>query len=104
MPNSADLSRLYGIISEAERLNGRQLTNAARQMLITPISEVLDFGYRVDWQLVESSIFLLVGSAEPDKFVYRGRLESNSRSVISAFASQFCKIPPFCGPAGERTR
>jgi hypothetical protein len=97
MPSTSDLSRLYSIINDAEKNTGRRLTNAGRQMLVSPLGEILDLGFELDWEKVFQSILLVVGAAEPDTAIETKSGNYNARSIIAAFHKQFCNIPPFCG-------
>ncbi len=97
MASEQDQQTIRNIIQAAEKEAGRKLTPAAREMLFTPIEEVVDFGLEVDWGAVQSSVFKTVAVSEPDESSPNTGGRYTSRSIIAAFHKQFCNIPPFCG-------
>lgn len=93
---------LWEIIDAAERRSQVTLTWGARQMLIIPVVETIELRGRVDWREVQLSIDDIVRTmAEGDVPLPSGRLAS-SVSVIHAFFSRFCSIPPFCSRREEQ--
>ena len=97
MPSSQQLSQLYALIDQTETRTGKQLTRAARELVALPVAELLDLNIALNWDQTQDSIFKLISSVEPEKF-FQAERPYNSRSIISAFHSQYCGIPPFCGP------
>ena len=102
MASQQDLNRLRSFIGEAERIAGRHLTKAAREMLIIPIEELIDSGYEVDWDSARDSIIQVVSKAGPSDNGGTKGGSHNARSIIAGFHFAYCNIPPFCGPVRRR--
>jgi hypothetical protein len=90
--------RLRFLVRRAESRSKQRLTPAARNMLLIPIQELLDLKYEVDWKIVDRSLTKLMVRAKPDQFVEAPKDALSSRTIVAAYHSAFCNIPPFCGP------
>jgi hypothetical protein len=107
MGDFEDKARIYQIIAKAESRAKVRLTVHAGEMLAIPVMEQLEAaeGKHVNWRRVEGSIRKIVATAKKQSSsrAYektKGRL--NARAIIRAFWKDFCDIPPFCGPTGEK--
>ena len=79
------------------------LTPAARMMLVLPIAEQSSLDAHINPEELRRSVddvmTELARTPDARDAVTLGRRRS-AVSVIRAFAARFCRIPPFCGPAG----
>jgi hypothetical protein len=99
-PITAYDDRLFGIIHSVEQEYNVELSWAAREMLVVPIKERLQYG-PVDWDDVTASIGKIVESMGEDDVRVSGGRYRNAVAVIRAFCRRFCNIPPFCDPTAE---
>jgi hypothetical protein len=103
-PSTPYDDRILIIIQSAERQYNIELSWAAREMLVVPIKERLQYG-PVDWEDVAKSIDKIVASTVEDGIRDSGGRYRNAVAVIKAFYRRFCNIPPFCDPtADDRSR
>lgn len=92
----------YRFITIMEEKLEIRLSKEAKQMLILPLQEVRRIERRrnnYDFDSWTNSIEnLMIGmKREPAKIDGGYHKRRSSLSVIKAFASKFCNIPPFCG-------
>jgi hypothetical protein len=96
MASTEDIARIYSLVAEAERIAGKVLTPAGRQVLTIPIVEYLDGStLTANWVMVQASIGKVISELERDTELEK---KYTSRSVVKSFWANFCNIPPICGP------
>jgi len=93
------------LIREAEERFSIALTSAAREMLIIPVEEAYEMSGGINFGEVQESIMVLVEAVRYDESLsaigYGPSQMRTAQSVIRAFYSRFCKIPPFCDGSGR---
>jgi len=97
---SWELARILRTLEQTYRM---KLTHGARTMLVTPLYERQSFRGDVAITEVESSLSELFVSlnAQPPDLLSDSRETRTSLSVLQAFSSCLCRIPPFCGGDGQ---
>lgn len=101
---------IFAVIASFEKRYNIRLSYEAKMMIMLPLSELFDnrqFEKRIDfgeWTISVEKLMITIAE-EPaylDKEYsnnkgYNSPIDRSSQSVIKAFASRFCNIPPFCG-------